>query len=100
MTDQEINIAIAEACGWTDIICSIDGSNVPLIGITPDGNPFTKIPNYCGDLNDMLDAVQHLKHRQLQSYRNELAFICGGYLEAIDALSRQRAEAFYKVACI
>lgn len=48
MTDEQINAAIAEACGWAH----------------PTVEPFA-YPNYCTDLNAMHEALKTLKPDQL-----------------------------------
>ena len=90
MTDEQINIAIAEACGW-------------------EGHPFCKDmmgnhfpgwdtpPDYCNDLNAMHEAEMIFtpasKHWM---YYALLADMCGSSFKAIRATARQRAEAFLR----
>lgn len=70
MTYQEINIEIAEYCGWTKIREQdyqpigtdpyIDGPSQVWVGIHPESDADSKeyevIPDYCNDLNEMADA--------------------------------------------
>ena len=56
MNDKEINIAIAEACGWHD--CGvIDGFAYGLRqNATSLKNRYEPIPDFCNDLNAMHEA--------------------------------------------
>lgn len=110
MTDQEINIAIAEACGWTlddDTVTKPDGSRyarhdglreIPLSDI---------IPNYAHDLNAMHEAEKTLESGRVhEEYyyttlaemlcADELAETWAHYRVLIHVAARQRAEAFLK----
>ena len=49
MSDEQINIAIAEACGWKPIIISTDMMGKPFPG-------WDEPPNYCNNLNAMHEA--------------------------------------------
>lgn len=115
MTNDEINIAIAKACGWTDI-----GKYDPFRGISPqwkgvtayDGGkidpPIWDIPDYCNDLNAMheTEMVLYEKDRNPKKYTQQLKIaICrqAGVKKAqmdfdicITATARQRAEAFLR----
>ena len=79
MTDEQINAAIAEACGW----------------FKPNETPvFTRyLPDYCTDLNAMAEAEKVLTYKQFEDYLMEL-------LDFIDepmlSTARQRAEAFLR----
>jgi hypothetical protein len=63
VTDQDINIAIAELCGWKK-------ENIPvgsMMGADPQGWPKSKVwyfphhlPDYCNDLNAMHEAEEQL----------------------------------------
>lgn len=55
MTDQEINIAIAEVCGWVNCRTEFAGGK-PSGRKLPDGIEHD-LPNYCGDLNAMRAAL-------------------------------------------
>jgi hypothetical protein len=72
MTNEQINIAIAEACGgkW-------------------------HIPDYCSDLNAMHEVEENLLGDSWIGYINQLADIEGS-LFGIRATARQRAEAFLR----
>jgi hypothetical protein len=99
MTDEQINAAIAEACGWAP-----DCDR----GICWDqyGNAIITPPNYCTDLNAMHEAEQHLWRKEWfmrYGYVDELGKLQNPHnwqrMEAsdmLDATARQRAEAFLR----
>lgn len=100
MTDEQINAAIAKACGWTQFTrIGINGINGWMHGIPPDGyGPFEELPNYCTDLNAMHEAEEMLLWNKgpgvWECYRNKLR---GKYGEDdIHTTARQRAEAFLR----
>ena len=84
MTDQQINRAIAEACG----IVGKSGE----IYKTPDGW-VVDCPQFCTDLNAMADAEKTLTSAQLLDY---VALLFDATYEATLATARQRAEAFLR----
>ena len=84
MTDQEINAAIAEECGWI----YYDGWN------HPDGR--NHLPDYCIDLNAMHEAENVLTNIQQEEYWDFLWSLTGSEFELCHANARQRAEAFLK----
>lgn len=97
MTDEQINRAIAEACGWTDI----DGLSAKgLMGNPPELlRSFNYIPDYCTDLNAIHDALMTLKdYRILKYYTQMLEAVVDEPLRfyAIRATARQHAEAFLR----
>jgi hypothetical protein len=108
MTDQEINVAIAEACGWTEIRYYYENEWTTCkewLGITPRGGLW-HVPNYCTDLNAIHKAEQTLNSSLVSRYNDELAKTCK-VLESIfaktgpqgwvfHATARQRAEAFLR----
>ena len=108
MTDQEINIAIAEAVGF-----------VPMVEQTiPYRNIWSKmgitycecdLPDYCNDLNAMHEAEKTLARENLLDIYTEMLSLIHevdrGYFTRINwghaaelatATARQRAEAFLK----
>lgn len=127
MTDQEINVAIAEACGWQRWKSSPESKVVSLRKPTPSqqsywlscGNFITTehvtnsqgIPDYCNDLNAMHAATTTLfkSHPGYynRSFVSELQDVMGwcqdGMLDKrqacdlINATARQRAEAFMEI---
>lgn len=91
MTDEQINAAIAEACGWTGINATHKSGKAPNADYV--GSEF--IPNYCTDLNAMHEAEEALKGKQFGTYGIALNDIEGS-LWGIRATARQRAEAFLR----
>ena len=108
MKDEQINIAIAEVCGWI-IIKACDGS---LIGKPKnEQGPMDEIPDYCNDLNAMHKIFLTLPTGSHITFGRHLQEVCGeglvGYVPSYPAdfagLTRiahataaQRAEAFLK----
>jgi hypothetical protein len=109
MTNKQINIAIAEACGW----------NPPPEGmgnITHGGGKFMSseewrkahIPKYCNDLNAMHEAEKWVSEKCKEGdywfFLRELLDFPEAesdwdkfyFFAAIHATARQRAEAFLK----
>ena len=100
MTEEQINIAIAEACGWNNddiergyTLCQFSES----------------VPNYCNDLNAMHEAEATLNYEQGEQFEDELCDICVCDMEnrhkeyplpfrfaVAHATAQQRAEAFLK----
>ena len=106
MTDEKINIAIAEACGWT---CCGKVEGCKPHGYPPDiRKPTTRelldgtgplpwdIPNYCDDLNSMHEAEKILNEEQKEKYFFNLMCVFGNWPKAIQATAKQRAEAFLR----
>lgn len=94
MTDEQINAAIAEACGWTEITkkAPLRGSlKHRFIASKAGGKAF--IPSYCTDLNAMHEAEHKLPYVQLCNYIDLLIEFSP---EAAVATARQRAEAFLR----
>ena len=75
MSDQEINIAIAESCGWVNCI-------------------FPSQDDYCNDLNAMHKAEKTLNKEQWVTYGKELSRL--NIFPMVHANARQRSEAFLK----
>jgi hypothetical protein len=102
MTNQEINIAIAGACGWRDIKrCTRrlkpDAQGVALMGIDPNGDhtggatEYASVPSYTTDLNAMHEAEKTLTHAEMALY---MAWLPVHDYHCIRATAAQRAEAF------
>ena len=89
MTDENINAAIAKACGWSDIIehpeFGLMGVNLKTHGCR------TGIEDYCNDLNAMHQAEETLPDGELWTMKYNLPL--QGGLE-FRSTARQRAEAF------
>ena len=102
MSDQEINKAIAEALGWSQVRSA--GHNDDLIGKPPTNAPPTGgtlvrggwiLPDFANDLNAMHEAEKAaLRDRSTQiRYMIELP---RDHWDEVHATARQRAEAFLK----
>jgi len=110
MTPEAQRIAIAEACGWTNVAPRIvknvkhEGDDIT-VGIWSDNG---WIPDYLNDLNAMHDAEQVLTPKyqpakgesQWGEYLGWLGF-CGEnktreVYECVTATASQRAEAFLR----
>lgn len=97
MTDEQINAAIAEACGWKQI--NVNHRS----GLSPTNSLMMGVeffPKYCTDLNAMYEAESILDEDCRNGFRLELLNVTdskyfGGF-EHIHATARQRAEAFLR----
>jgi len=92
MTNEQINKAIAETCGWIDRPTCTDFLGNPLLP-----------PDYCNDLNAMHEAekymISNLRLLDFWQFAEELKRIVSANLgddSYIHATARQRAEAFLK----
>jgi hypothetical protein len=100
MTDEQINAAIAEACGWTDIF---EHPEFGLMGVESETHGCrTGIECYTHDLNAMHDAEKSLTKQQVREYQTymydmacEIKNTCGRWMP-YSATARQRAEAFLR----
>jgi len=106
MTNEQINIAIAEACGWK--LVKDDPNHEPYME-DPLGYKIAinslqhRLPNYCKDLNAIHDAVMTLPENKRILYGMYLSCACGhidknnvGLWHISTATARHRAEAFLK----
>lgn len=119
MSDQEINTAIAEACGWTNVAHNTVFSERKIgrgvFGNSPFGGEYRLIPNYCRDLNAMHEAENSLRGINSDLYANILCDLIKagkidtytqklgapqlswhGVFSVTNATARQRAEAFLR----
>ena len=102
MKDKQINIAIAEACGWKYANNETHA---------PDGSFWwskePEIPDYCNDLNAMHKAEATLDFEQAELFEDELCDVTFKNNDGLEnplpcrfsvchATARQRAEAFLK----
>ena len=101
MTNEQINIAIAEVCGWTSIrYNSIHGK---WMGTQPqEDRDAYHLPNYCNDLNAMHEAEKFIlkgfeddaEGSELwQDYMVYVVCAAPAYLSH-HATARQKAKAF------
>ena len=67
MTDQQINIAIAESLGWTNI----NHGTVQYTARMPNGK-WDIIPNYTADLNACHEFEKMLDDKQLARYAQQI----------------------------
>jgi hypothetical protein len=95
MTDEEINIAIAQVCEFTHIRKEVKPVITYVWG-TKDGEEHI-ISNYCNDLNAMHEAVNILNEEQKEKYFFNLMCVFGNWPKAIQANAKQRAEALLRV---
>ena len=108
MKDEQINIAIAEACGWTPLSSEeVRRRNAGQFYLQ-DG-PWWRseaerivctqkdLPDYTNDLNAMHEAeVTKIAGEMDMEYRESLDRVCGQYSIIYRATARQRAEAFLR----
>jgi hypothetical protein len=101
MTNEQINIAIAELCGWTD--CVYVESLKLTKGFPPPNNPpiygtyengMVQLPNYLNDLNAMHEAEKMLNSEQWVAYGKELSRL--GVFPMVHANAKERTEAFLR----
>jgi hypothetical protein len=107
MTDDQINIAIAEnVLGWRQSVAGHPQSgNLVVIWTDNESNfsHFRKPAKFCNDLNAMHEAEMTLplgrKRKQWDNSRSEFRSylrLISGYFGSIHATARQRAEAFLR----
>lgn len=101
MTNQEVNIAIAEACGWKQVEPKQCGHHKVDYAFEKDGAYYggiNAIPNYCNDLNAMHEAekVLIIMPEKRITYGHLLMDATCKNWAAFHATARQRAEAFLK----
>ena len=108
MTDEQINIAIAEACGFHQEEPWSDGRECWGHKDYPPHVGFEQIPDYCNDLNAMHEAEKLISGKTKEGdywflLRELLDFPDAEsdwdtlyFFDAIHATARQRAEAFLK----
>jgi hypothetical protein len=99
MTDEQINAAIAEACGWTQVNAEHRSGKAP----NADYVGVEFIPDYSNDLNAMHEAEAYLiKNTTMLDYTDQLYDLACKSLKELKiwnpygATARQRAEAFLK----
>ena len=105
MTPEQQRIAIAEACGWTDVRFIGRGDDTICVGkpkVRPGG---INVPDYPFDLNAMHDAEKVLTVAQRITYANQIGVVLSGgsvgraipnWWFIHEATASQRAEAFLR----
>ena len=97
MKPEKQQIAIAEACGWTDLqIRGQKGIEENLYGRHPTRPIHTNAPDYTEDLNAMHDAEKVLTSAQIAPYIDSLEEINERWATPAFATAAQRAEAFLR----
>jgi hypothetical protein len=102
MTDAEINVAIAEACGWRECRIEVDALGVIGTGISPNDFERSRVPGFVHDLNAMHEAERALKDdEQWQYCQNVLIVVARSipratWMEALHATAAEKAEAFVR----
>ena len=95
MSEERINITIAEHCGWTEIshyTQAVDG----WYGYEPENGPHSKIPKYCKCLNAMHKALMTLNDGERFDFLwhlNDMGIVAGDF-EFIILPPEVLAEAF------
>ena len=104
MSDQEINIAIAEALGWTEVTDNRKFHQCPT-GFPPNSEgTLAYVSDYCGDLNAMRKAETGLNEAKYDGFQKHLLEIVSpkthwsdmAITRIVSATARQRAEAFLR----
>jgi hypothetical protein len=100
MSNEQINIAIAKACGW------YEEDNESEICWTRDELTYClhedELPNYCNNLNAMHEAEKVLTTKGVNAWWEYVGYINRrnptpfGSETAVHATARQRAEAFLR----
>jgi len=105
LTDDEIRVRVAEACGWTKRREIEPGY---WVWIAPDGNTVgqSTLPNYPADLNACHEAVMSQGSETIAEFCNVLADAChaeakkhphSAIMRSVNASARARCEAFLAV---
>ena len=114
MTEQEINIAIAEVCGWRK--CTRNCGCKQPHWDHPDDIPFGghgeriyELPDWCEDLNEMRDALQWLfaqgiirngkpldRYQTQEEYRRHLLAVVRKPNPDLEATAKEQAIAFLR----
>jgi predicted dehydrogenase len=101
MTDLEINIALAELCGWTNI--EKDLKYYEYVGTNPEGRHRRLIPDYWDDAYTFEALWPKLTEEKRLIFTNELCAIVDRdnpdaeeFASAFFATARQRVEAMLR----
>lgn len=90
MTNEQINAAIADACGWRKEDGVWMWTRDDIDWTSPD--PF----DWCDDLNEMHEVEKMLTPLHQDEYWDHIKDIAGEGFDQLHATARQRAEAFLK----
>jgi hypothetical protein len=99
MTNEQINIAIAEACGDKNVTIGVTEGAIRVVVGYKHHTFDEEIPNYCNDLNAMHEAEKILSDESHADYACELVKTIrrnGEWFESVSATAAQRAKAFLK----
>ena len=102
MTDEQMNVAISEACGWEEITESVAPEEFQrrASGMLRDKHnnrtPHKQIPDYCTDLNAMHEAEKTLNIIEQGHYWDHLKDLTDEGFDQLHATARHRAEAFLR----
>lgn len=97
MSDEQINIAIADACGWSVYLDNNPGYGINHSAQHDEEEP---LPDFCRDLNAMHEAEKWILKMLNEEgdyflFVDHLTLICKNN-NPFHATARQRAEAFLK----
>lgn len=93
MTDEQINIAIAEYRGWQILEPEVHRAFTYHWAIEPDGSK-SILPDCCNDLNLIHEAEKVLTSEQVTSYVYLLELMNERWATPAFATASQRAKAF------
>lgn len=98
MSDEQMRIKIAEACGWHEEKEPVGSANATAWWHHNDRYPsyLMPVPDYLNDLNACAEFEAMLTSAERFTYIVELNKLCGDEPSAVWATARQRAEAFLK----
>ena len=94
MSEEEINVAIAEVCGWEKVYKGPEPDNRYLY--QGHYRTFKDMPNYCGDLNAMQEALNSLNDRQFKYFYDEILLIITRDDVKRRVSAKQESEAFLR----
>ena len=94
MTYEQINAAIAETCGWTNVSARHRSGRCPGADELYVGHEF--LPDYCSDLNAMHEAEKVLSNANMYVMEVQLKYVLSAGEFYFHASARQRAEAFLR----
>ena len=95
MSEEEINIAIAEYRGWQILEPEVHRAFTYHWAIEPNGSK-SILPDCCNDLNAMREVEMTLSNEIYEEYWNQLIFVCinEGEERMNSASAKLRAKAF------